>query len=399
MVLLYWSVRIAWADWLSKERNRPSILAAIQLFPDNSLFYWFWAEIEPRDALVAFRQAVAVNPMNPLLRIELGVSAENEGKLGEAETSFAMAVALDRTFSPRGILADYYFRHREVEKFWPAVRDALEHATGDTTALFENCWALTSDAHLILERAIPDQPQVLRAYLAFLVSRNRVEAAAPVANRIMATEEASEGAKDSPEDGGALLNYCDRLVMEKSAGNSASGAVIVWNWLCKRKFLPYEVLEPEKGHVLTNGRFTVAPLSRGFDWRLLSAESLYIEQGKQTGGLDLTFTSKQPEKCEIVSQFVPLEASRKYRLRVGYNMSGIDRESGLTWRVVMPKGPELLLGTLPGGGSGEQEFIGQFVAPPDAELGRLVLGYERVKGTVRIEGLVEIRRVELGYAE
>ena len=85
-------------------------------------------------------------------------------------------------------------------------------------------------------------------------------------------------------------------------------------------------------------------------------------------------------------------------MRVGYSMSGIDRESGLFWRVTIPDGAGLFNGRLPGG-IGEQEIVGQFVAPPDAELGRLVLGYERVKGTVRIEGEAEIRRVELFFAE
>ena len=389
VVLLCRSLSFARADWLSRERTRPSILAAIQLFPDNSFFYRMWAEIEPRDALVASRQAAALNPMNPSVRIEVGVNAEKAGLLSEAEASFDKAVTLDRTFSPRSILADYYFRHRAVEKFWPTVRGALEHAIGDTTTLFEECWDLTSNAHVILEQAIPDRSQVLRNYLDFLVSHNHVEAAASVANRIMAT--------NSPEGTDAMLNYCEKLVLNDSADNPSAQAVVVWNWLCKRRSLPYEVLEPQNGHILTNGMFTVAPISKGFDWRLSPSDGLYIELGKQ--GLDLTFTGNQPEKCEIASQFIPLEPNRRYRLRVGYSMSGIDRESGLSWRVTIPNGAGLFNGRLPGGGIGEQEIVGQFVAPPDAELGRLVLGYERVRGTVRIEGEAEIRRVELFFAE
>ncbi len=72
---------------------------------------------------------------------------------------------------------------------------------------------------------------------------------------------------------------------------------------------------------------------------------------------------------------------------------------GLSWRVTIPNGAGLFNGRLPGGGIGEQDIVGQFVAPPDAELVRLVLGYERVKGTVRIKGSAEIRRVELFHVE
>ena len=390
-MLLYWSVRIAWADWLSKERTRPSILAAIQLFPDNSLFYRFWAEIEPKDSLIALRQAAAVNPLNPDIRIELGMSAENAGNPGEAEASLIRAVALERTGAPRGILAEYYFRHHEVEKFWPAARDALQHMALDTPTLFEDCWALSPDSGLILERAIPDQPTVLIDYLNFLVSRNRLDAAKPVSDRIMGIDGGPDAAK-------ALFNYCDWL----ATNNSPAQAVVVWNWLCRRKFLPYDALEPEEaGHCLTNGGFTLPPLSKGFDWRPSPGRGLYIEPVKQRAALNLTFTGDQPERCEVLSQFVPLQPNRKYRLRVSYNTADIDRESGLIWRILaMPGNRDLLndSGVLPGG-SGEREFSESLVTPADAHMGRLVLSYERVKGTVRIEGSVEIRRVDLAYEE
>jgi hypothetical protein len=324
--------------------------------------------------------------MNPAIRIELGTAAEKAGNLSEAEASFVTAVALERTFAPRRILADYYFRHRESDKFWPAVRDALDHTFGDTTALFEDCWILSPDSHFILQRAIPDQPRVLTNYLEFLVAHNHLEAAAPVADRVMA--------KGGTESGTVLLDYCDRLI----ADNSASRAVPMWNWLTQRKFLPYEPLDPAKGRSLTNGSFNITPTSRAFDWRLSPVDGIYIEQAKRNLGLDLTFTGKQPEKCEIASQFIPLKPNQAYRLRVLYSTADIDRESGLSWRIMIPNTPDLLLGTLPGA-TGEKEFIGHFVTPPDTTLGRLVLGYERVKGTVRIEGSAEIRKVELSYAK
>ena len=183
LLLLYYSFLIARADWLSEERTRQSILAAIRLFPDNSLFYRDWAEIEPADSLMALRQAAVVNPLNPNIRIELGMSAEKAGNLGEAEASLIEAVALERTGAPRGILAEYYFRRHEVEKFWPAARDGLDHSYYDMTTLFEDCWNLSSDSNLILERAIPNRATVLIAYPDFLMLRNRLDAAKPVSDR------------------------------------------------------------------------------------------------------------------------------------------------------------------------------------------------------------------------
>lgn len=387
-MLLYYSILDARADWLSKERTRQSILAAIHLVPNNSLFFRFWAEIDPADSLIALRQAAVVNPLNADIRMELGLSAEKAGNLGEAEAILIKAVSLDRTGAPRGILAEYYFRHREADKFWPAARDALEHSYVATTTLFEDCWALSSDSRLILERAIPDRPNVLIDYLDFLVSRNRLDAAKPVSDRIMATYSGADAAKP-------MFNYCDRLV----TNNSPSQAVIVWNWLCRRKFLPYATLGPETGHSLTNGGFTSPPLSTGFDWRLSPNRGLYIEQTKQPAALNLTFTGDQPEQCEILSQFVPLLPNRKYRLRVDYYTLGIDKDSGLIWRILLLPGNKDLLDNsgMLSGGSGEREYSESFVAPADATLGKLVLSYERVKGTVRINGSAEMRHVDLTF--
>ena len=388
-VLLYWSLLIAWSSWLSVGQTRQSILAAIKLLPDNSLYYRFWAELEPRDRLEAYRQAAAVNPMSPEIRIELGLSAEKAGNLKEAEASLVKAVALERTGAPRGILAEYYFRHHQPDKFWLTARDALHHQYLDPTVLFEDSWKLSPDnPGLILARAIPDDLPVLTTYLNFLLETHRLDPAGPVADRIMSSQEA-QGA-ESP-----MMTYCDRLL---EAGESIQ-PVRVWNWLSSRKFVPYPALEPQRGQSLTNGAFTFAPLSRGFDWRLAANEGLNIDYSKQA--LDITFNGKQPENCEVISQFVPLEPDRAYTLRARYEIRDIDeKEPGLSWKVFSIPGNQDLLnhsGGLPEGARGEQQFSSEFTAPGDTKLARLVLMYERVKGTVRIEGSLTVRKVELTF--
>jgi tetratricopeptide (TPR) repeat protein len=380
--LIWFSIRIAWADWLSKNRTRASILAALRIFPENSLYYRFWAEIEPRDAVFALQQASRVNPRNPAIRIELGMAAEKAGNLALAESSLIAAVSLERTFAPRRLLAEFYFRRGDAAKFWLAVRDALNHSFGDTTTLFEDCWALAPDSQVILSRAVPARPDVLMHFLEFLVARGQLIAAFPVADRVMALNVA--------ESGPVLLHYCDQLIFQ----NFEDRAVTVWNWLCRKKLTPYSVLEPGKGLSLTNGSFTVPAISQGFDWRFSPPDGTYLEQGKP--GLTLTFSGKQPEQCELLSQVIPLEPERAYRLTTAYNTRDIDRDSGISWRLLVFEGPDLPIGNLQGGVETSQA---RFVTPPGAHLGRLVLKYQRMKGTVRIEGAVQIRSVELSYAQ
>jgi hypothetical protein len=48
--------------------------------------------------------------------------------------------------------------------------------------------------------------------------------------------------------------------------------------------------------------------------------------------LRLSFSGKQPETCEILSEFVPLAPARKYRLRIRYEANEIGGDTGLNWR-------------------------------------------------------------------
>jgi tetratricopeptide (TPR) repeat protein len=395
---IYFALRTAQADWLSRDRTPQSINRAIHLLPDNSLYYRLKAEIQPPEAVTALRQAVNLNPQNPGIHVELGNALEQKGHLKEAEAQFQQAVQLDHGFPSHWMLSDFYFRHHDTNKFWPAVHNALEHQNNEQTTLFENCWALSTDANLILEKAIPDKPDVLRGYLDFLLSHNHPDGAPAVANRIMQFNE-------GPEATNPLLNYTDQLIF----ANNPSPAIEVWNWLATRKFISYSPLDPTKAQSLTNGDFKIPPISRGFDWRLTPPDGIYLEYNEKQGAINLTFTGKQPEKCEILSEYLPLQPNQTYNLRVHYQTSDIAKESGLSWHLLTSNNTTDLLNStaqMPGAPSStseEQQTNATFSTPPQSDstapqLARLVLNYERQKGTVRIEGTVEIRKVELSLA-
>jgi hypothetical protein len=315
--------------------------------------------------------------------MDLGLAQEKAGQLKEAEASLIQAVALERTGAPRGILAEFYFRQHATAKFWPAARDAIQHSYLDLYTLFQDCWALTSDENLILEKAIPEDGLV--PYLNYLMTTNRLEPAIAVSERIMKESNPTEAAKP-------LLALSDRLTL-----NMSSQAVVIWNWLCQRRFVPYPPIEDQRciTDCLTNGDFTSPPLATGFDWRLTPPQGVYLEALK--GAISLTFTGDQPENCEFLSQFVFLEPNRRYRLTVDYTTSDIEKPSGLTWRLLFA-GKDLLdnSGMLTGGAS---EFSRSFDGPLTSGLGKLALSYERVKGTVRITGSAQIKKVRIAFTQ
>jgi hypothetical protein len=164
----------------------------------------------------------------------------------------------------------------------------------------------------------------------------------------------------------------------------------------------YPPLVPEKGDSITNGNFDKPFLSRAFDWRLAELPGISARRGGSPAMLRLSFSGKEPETCEILSEFVPLAPAQKYRLSVRYETSQLGHETGLSWRILDALDASDLLegaGQLTGKErtEGEQEFA--FATPAQTRLARLVLTYQRALGTVRIEGGLVLRNVSLGFAE
>jgi len=352
---LYWTLRLERADWLFVKGDAASLHQALRLAPGNAEYASALAQAEPDRAVSILREAVASNPRDASLRVELGLAAGQESSLLEA-------ARLDTGYGPRWALSDFYFHRHDTKKFWPVTKLALAKSYGDVSEQFRNCWALSADASAILERAIPDRPAVLRKYLDFLLSEGKLDAAEPVAVRVLATADR--------EAVPSLVNYCDRM-LEKWRGDEA---LVVWNGLAQRK------LTVEPGH--------------GFDWQISAPEGMQVD--RRPAGFVLQFSGKQPESTGILAQYVPLLPGRRYTLTVRYRTSDIGSESGLFCALGSADGQDLLAGKglLPGGeGVLERNF--PLEIPDRATLGRLVLEYRRMLGTTRIEGSMILEKFAL----
>jgi tetratricopeptide (TPR) repeat protein len=385
---LYWTVRFERADWLYLKGTSPSIQQAIRLAPGNPEYYHGWALAEPDRAVEILEEGVALNPVNPSLRIELGVAAEAKGDYGMSEARLLEATRLHTGFAPRWALSDLYFHRHDAEKFWPAVKSALNVSYGDVLDQFRHCWELSSDPQTILERAIPDRLDVLREYLLFLLSEGHMDAADAVAKKVLARADEDSTA--------ALLSYCDSLL----AAGRGQDALTVWNGLIQRKLIPYAALSAGGAEVPVNGDFRTPGVGAGFDWRVSSPDGIYVDRGGNPPSLMLSFSGKQPENAEILSQFVPLLPGRAYLLSVRYSVTGIEAESGLMCTLAA-QGKDLLngQGLLAGGGVGDIDRAIPFQTPDQTTLARLVFGYHRMLGTMRIEGSITLRKFTLRLAQ
>jgi len=365
----YWAVRLAWADHLSRSPGLADRERAVRLAPAAASLYERLADRREElggDPLPDLERAAALDPANAERHMRLGLRAELAGDFPLAERSLLRAAVLSRLYQPRYLLAQYYFRRGNADSFLTWSRAAFESAYGDVSPLLDLCWRTRPDAEWLVQYALPPRPEIARQCLAFLMRRQQMNAAGVLARRI---SEAAVAA-DRP----ALLEYCDRRLAEGLAGD----AVGVWNALSRRRLLPDGELDPARGVSLTNGNFDHAPGGRGFDWRVEQLSGAKCVLGG--GAMRVAFSGRQPEKCLIAWQYVPVEPGIHYRLRFAAPADGV------RWSIFDFSGTEI---------RGEPGADGPLTFAPLAEVVRLALVYQRPLGSPRLEGTVAITAVRL----
>jgi len=393
----YWALRLAWADHLSYGAALAGRERAVQLAPAAAAFAGRLADRREEvggDCLPDWRRAAALDPENPEPLMRLGVRAELAGDYPLAETSLLAAAARSRLYQPKYLLAQYYFRRQNADRFWPWARAALEAAYGDAAPIFELGWRLRPDATWLSANLIPPRREMARQYLAYLCNRERWAAAAAEARKMVAAAEPLAGRRprgypasgagqawvsgesaDRPE----LLAYCEARL---SRGDGREAAEI-WNAMCRRRLLAHDPLDPAGDRLVTNGDFLQAPSGRGFDWRLV--EQTGVSAVAVGGALRVSFTGRQPERCPIAWQYVATAPGTRYRLRYEVRERGDAPARGIAWVVSDAEPGAESAGSL------------EFLAAKD--LARIYLIYQRPPGSARLEDTVSIAHVRLERAQ
>ena len=227
-----WSIKLAYADYLSSQATLESVRRAVALAPDNPSYHSRLAALlrdeDPDLSTAELRTALRLNPRDAQTWIELGLHAEFRKDYMEAERCLLEAARVDKQYVPRWTLLNYYFRRQRPELFWRWAREAAPMNFGDPSPLFRLCLQMTADASGLAPRLGLTKPEMLANYLSFLVSENRSEALAPVARQLLE----SSRVVDTP----LLVTACDRLL----AGNQFDQSLGLWNGLCEKGFLPYQ---------------------------------------------------------------------------------------------------------------------------------------------------------------
>ncbi len=381
-----WAARLAYADYLAGKAGLENTARAARLAPANARYWLRWADLaeeagQPSGAAV--ERALSANPYASDVWIRAGLAAEAAGDYGRAERSLLEAARLSRQYQPRWTLASHYFRRGQAEPFWNWTRSALEWAYGDRTPLFQLAWAMSSDAGFILGRGIPETGPALAAYLSYLWATERPEAAPAVAAKLARIA-----------DGRNLRILLDHTTRMLRAGKPEP-ALETWNSLCARKLLPYSPLGA--GKLPTNGDFAQEPLNAGFDWWATLPAGVTFVRNSIPPLARFSFSGKEPEQFEAITQFLPVKPSTPYALRFEYRTEGIAPQTGLRWMVFegTPGGAEIEADSPQLASDAWKAARTAFAAGSRTRWVRLALAYRRMPGTTRIAGTLSLRNVTL----
>lgn len=368
----------AWASWkiargddLLRQDTVASIRLSLRLVPDNPAAFMRLAQRDEDQAQPMLETALRLDPYNAQADIELGLLYEANGDPARAEKLLLHAFEIDRTYTPRWSLANFYLRQGNMPAFWQWSRRAAEMPPHDMGALFALCWRVTPDPKSIADAILNDNPSTVRQFIVFLLTKNQVEAAAAEAPRLIRIGGAGA---DRP----LLL----ALVNQALLANHATAATEVWRALIEKHWIVADDSVPN------NRNFSRDPLPVGFDWTLPSETGLHSWPGP--AGLDVELSGDEPESCTIAEQIVAL-APGNYTLAYTYRTSGVAPGTGIEWQVLDDKTETVLAASPSLASDSTQNVEVPFTVPPGVSLVRLHLGYQRALGTTRVNGTLTIQ--------
>ena len=340
----YFSLRMAWADHLYHSGTAAGAGRALALEPDNAAY-----------ALRSGRpeRAAVLQPRLAEAWIELGLSAERNGQLEQAASYLERAAAVDATYAPVWTLANFYARRRDHARFLGRQNALSGSAILDTT-ISRRCTGWLGRCCRILPRSLSQAP--------------RPETCIPCCHTATACSQPAMRIK--PSFSGTRSSPGPRRAVRCSPPPPAASS-------------PTANLRGSRSSMDSTGAY---PQSRVSGIRL-----------GPPGGLRITFDGRQAERCQLLEQMIPVTAQTRYLLRFRYRTEAIPPGAGPRWRISdAVTGHEMISDAAPVSSAVDADAAVRFTTASGTRLALLALVYDRVPGTTRIAGTLQLERVTLG---
>jgi tetratricopeptide (TPR) repeat protein len=365
------------------------------------LYYSFIiAELDLKHANHYLREAVACQPLRGSYHLALAAFLESAGLADEADREARKACELEpHNTSVLWRAGNLMIRMGQIEAALNLFFRVLEGNSTYVHEVFTVCWKAMNDPELILDRVIPNLPQVNAQYLDFLSDPENLdyqtvtseylrilghESRVPLGATLGESASAIESA-GTPEElaawNRAMRNawsrrldaadkVWDRMLGEKADFHAESSfayidalmrvrrsreAVSAWNQLVSAGVLPATEVSSSP-NLVVNPSFEAAPLNGGLDWRIHSEPGVQIatdSQVRHSGASSLVINFQGLNNLDFhnVLQWIPVEPGTTYRFSAFLKSRGLTSTSGLRFEINDPRGAifqtQDVLGTTP----------------------------------------------------
>jgi tetratricopeptide (TPR) repeat protein len=261
------------------------------------------------------------DPMNPLVWSAYAELLAAQGQRDDAAQIFAHAVALGPGMSPVLMRsANFDFAYGRIDHGISMAREILMQTDAFDQILFADLMHSRVPVSELLGRAIPAQPRVARAWLAWAHAHG-------TAQEISTTW--SWMRQNMLADQHSAVDVTWALWDRKSFRSAQK----TWaDWLDPSQG-PY--LNPER---LANTRFANESNGSPFDWTLAAPPSVQLSR---RDGLEIRFSGTENVHFAQVHQFATVEPGR-YRLSVEVSAAGLTTDEHPFFRVFDPVNPSRL---------------------------------------------------------
>ena len=195
----YRTVLASRADLEYRTATATGVFKAERLMPSNPAYHYAAALLlqqnEPTSPAIEreFAAAVADNPRYSDALLAWSVEKELRGDKAGAERLLMDARHIDRLLRPAWALANFYFRQRDTPNLLAEAHECLRiiGVTGlsegrfDPAPIYDLCWKSGASPEDILNKVIPNDPNILDHYLGYLVGTNQLPAATQAAQRLL----------------------------------------------------------------------------------------------------------------------------------------------------------------------------------------------------------------------
>jgi tetratricopeptide (TPR) repeat protein len=334
LLLSYFGIRNARADYFAGSQSRQGFERATQLEPGNARNWYllarYWQfnleESDPQQAITAYKVAVSVDPHSPENWLGLGSAYESVGNIAAARDAFLQAKkAYSLSAEVSWQYGNFLLRQGELKTAFDEMRRAVQADPKRGAEAFSRSIRAEPDVDLVLDRVLPPLRDVYVNVIWDQINDGHTENALKVWDRLAAIHPS--------------LPLRDVRTLMESLVQRRQMTEVHRVWDQAVVFAGMGDLQGPPGSVLWDGGFESGVINVGFSWiipdSLSSAQVGFDSSEKHSGkhSLRLTFDGKSNVNFNGVCHYVLVQPSTSYRFSAWLHTRDLTTDQGIRFQL------------------------------------------------------------------